>query len=304
MESLPSAPTARREGYVFPEVEQAVLWDALVCRLRALRRYRAYVEQDIRPLWLAFAGVDKTIDLLPSHALMMRRPFEVPGSPGWLYFQKLARDPAREFGIVAEWGGTPYKLMTTIHLDAAAREIAASERILAERSAEQWHADDWIFTRTCAGNALADALGSGLGVSLDIEPTRLACYVAGPDDPVYGEPTQVESIRIDVPLSEGVAFDDDYWARLERTAVETLRRGLSRMRQAIEDAEPPRRRPTSLRNALADLDPLFAWLVLRERPAARTDRIRLRRLAHRLGLLAPGEAPRDDEYDDECEDAT
>jgi hypothetical protein len=43
------------------------------------------------------------------------------------------------------------------------------------------------------------------------------------------------------------------------------------------------------------LDLLFDWLVLKERPIARADRVRLRRLAHRLGLLAPGDLPRDDE---------
>src|SRR4051794_12644056 len=97
VESLPSVPAARREGYVFPEVERAVLWDTLVCRLRNLRRYRAYVDQGIRPLWLALAATDELSALLPEHALLMRKPFEVPGSPGWLYFQKLATDPAREF---------------------------------------------------------------------------------------------------------------------------------------------------------------------------------------------------------------
>jgi hypothetical protein len=290
---------ARREGHVFPEVERAVLWNALVCRLRGLRRYRAYVDQEIRPLWLGLAATNEMIAMLPEHALLMRKPFEVPGSPGWLYWQKLETDPVREFGIAAHWGGTPHQLIRAIHQDAAAREIAASHRMLAERNAELGQTDRWESERTCAGDGLAVVLGEKFGLSLCVEPTRVECHIASPDDPEYGEPADVKSTRIDVPLSEGVALDDDYWNRLERTASESLRRGIARMREMVESTDPPRRRPSSVRNAWADLDLLFDWLVLKARPAARTDRIRLRRLTHRLGVLVPGDLPRDDE----CEEA-
>jgi hypothetical protein len=130
-----------------------------------------------------------------------------------------------------------------------------------------------------------------------VKPTSIGSLVVGLEYLEYGDSDDGDSTQIDIPLSEGVAFDDDYWMHLERTAIDVLQDGLRRMREIIESAEPPRRRPSSIRSALVDLDLLFDWMVLKKRPAARTDRQRLRRLAHRLGLLAPGEVPRDDEGD-------
>jgi hypothetical protein len=275
-----------------------MLWDALVCRLRKLRRYRAYVDQEIRPLWLAVAASNEMCAALPERALFMiqmSNELKVPGSPGWLYFRKLVTDPAREFGIISTSGGTPYKLIEAIHQDAAAREIVNSQRMVAGRNTTSEETDLWGLTRTAAGSAVADALGDDFGLSLAVKPTCVVCGVTGLENPEYGDPDDGELTQIDIPLSEGVAFDDDYCIHLERTAIEALRGGLSRMREMVESADPPRRRPSTIRNALANLDLLIGWLVLKEQPSARTDRIRLRRLAHRLGLLTPGGLPRDDE---------
>jgi hypothetical protein len=287
-----SVPAARREGLVFPEVEEALYWDVLIRRLRGLPRYRAYVDQDIRPLWRAVAESNEMCAAMPSRALSWISKHKDPGSPGWLYSRKLATDPAREFGIAATSGGTPEPLIIAIHQDAAAREIAAAQRTSRGMSTAPEETDLWDRTGTPAGSAIAAALGEDFGLSMVVKPTRIGCLVLGLVNPEYGEPDEGEEIVIDVALNEGVAFDDDYWTQLERSAIEVLRAGLLRMREMIEFADPPRRRPTSIRNALADSNLLFNWLVLKQRPNSRADRSRLRRLAQRLGLLTPGERPR------------
>src|SRR4051812_5730070 len=115
-----SAVAARREGYVLPGVEQAMLWDRLLSRLRQLQRYQVYVGQVIRPLWLDLYEADVEFQLLPEFALLIPNSSTEPGSPGWKYRRKLVMDPAREFGIVATSGRTPSRLIEAIHEDAAA----------------------------------------------------------------------------------------------------------------------------------------------------------------------------------------
>lgn len=281
-------PEARQEGHVFPEVERVRLWDALVSRLRQLPRYQNYVAQEIRPLWRDMVASEGSFIWIAEHLL---EPSEVQTRKHRLerrYLQKLFTHPAQVFGLVTTSGLAPLRIVRAIHEDVIAREIATREA----RAKRPHMASTLPGPKSNDIKAIAQSLGESFGFALNVMPARMELHTLPRNEsPLRIEswtesiPTLVETFEL--PLSDGVAFDEDYWIRAKQEGHAVVDRIFDLMREQIKAKNPPKRRPSGVQKTLADVDLLFDWLVLKTRPADRAKRRRVLRLADQLGLRRP-----------------